>query len=155
MTWIASVSDIISMKLKKFLSILLSCAAVICSGSFLSHVHISHGGILFKIGAAFIVLLGLWLFISLSVDHDELSKRKAEDKGNFKLLFSRNLSSIPTADDILARLSLDYGLPDSEVERIARDGVHEAVARYRKSHPLDHPPSDDIDFINVFPGPSA
>lgn len=138
MTRIASVSDIISMKLKKFLLVSLSCAAVICVGSFLSHVHISHGGASFKIGAAVIVLLGLWLFANLSMDRDELSKRKAEDRGNFKLLFPRDPSpDWIYSDDVLAHLSRDYGLSDSEVERIARDGVHEAVSQYRKSHPLN------------------
>lgn len=137
----------------KSLYVVLACVAIIFAGNFLSHVHISHGGTFFKIGAAVIVVCALaFLMWLLSVYH-ELSEYKQKEKDNFKFLFPRHLS--PYADDVLACLVYDYGLSDGEIERIARDGVHEAVARYRKSHPLDHPPSDDIDFINVFPGPGA
>lgn len=96
-----------------------------------------------------IAVCALVLFIRFLMDHDELSRYKQEGRDNFKLLFPRELSMY--SDDILSRLSHDYGLSDSEIERIARDGVHEAAAQYRKKHPLDHAPSDEIDFINVIP----
>lgn len=111
---------------------------------------------MYKILASVVVLGSFCFFVWMAMKHDDLSRHKREEGDNFKLLFPRDPSpGWVYSDYILAELYHDYGLSDSEVERIARDGVHEAVARYRKSHPLDHPSSDDIDFINVFPGPGA
>lgn len=95
---------------------------------------------MFKIGAAVVVLGALCFLILVAMEHDDLSRHKREERDNFKLLFPRDPSpGWVCSDDILADLAYDYGLSDSEIERIARDGVHEAVSQYRRSHPLDRP----------------
>lgn len=86
------------------------------------------------------------------MDVSDLSERRRKDKNYFTFTFSRELQpSYTSADDTLARLAYDYGLSDSEVEHIVREGVHDAVRQYRRDHPVGRPPSDDIDFVNVFP----
>jgi len=91
----------------------------------------------------------LWYASSLRSKVKEHERQKAE---NYVFEFPRKLSPTWTyIDDSLARLVYDYGLSDSEIERIVKDGVHEADRKYREEHPLDHPPSYDVDFINVIP----
>lgn len=142
-------------KLLKILRNTLLCIFTIfflvCSLAFFSGVHISGDGMIFKIGKISVSLAVVAAFIYISLALNELRKCKFEEKTNFILKFPRKLSpSWTTFDSVLADLVYDYGLDDDEVEEIARSGVHDAVSQYRKAHPLDHTPSEDL-FVTVFP----
>lgn len=142
-------------RLPKWLRIVLLCIAgfflLVCLSAFFSGIHISGNGLFFKIGCI-VVGIGTWYCgIRIFMNSNELSKRKKEEDSNFILKFPKNPSpSWTTFDSVLADLVYDYGLGNYEVEQIARSGVHDAVAQYRKTHPLDHAPSEDL-FDTVFP----
>ena len=139
-------------KLNTVVLVLLLLVTLAGVSDFVAHVHISPGGIMFKVGGVALGLLIGYAAIWAITTREDLSRRRQEEKDNFKFLFSRRLApDWTTTDDVLARLAMDYGLSDRDVDRIVRDGVHDAVAQYRKSHPLDHSPSQEIDFIHVIP----
>lgn len=118
---------------------------------FLSNVHVSGNGLLFKIGCA-VVGIGIWFCSAyIFMNSKELSKRKKEEESNFIFKFPKK--PVPywgTQDSVLADLVYDYDLNDCEVERIVDSGIHDAVAQYRKEHPLGKVPSEDL-FDTVFP----
>lgn len=98
-----------------------------------------------EMAAAALAVCALWQFW-------ELRQRRLRDRSCFVFSFPRQVTPAwSSADDTLARLAYDYGLSDSEVEHIVREGIHDAVRQYRRDHPVGRPPSDDIDFVNVFP----
>lgn len=128
---------------------------LVCVGSFLDCVHISVERPLGPLAVIGAVIIGIGACLLLAYYITAASERtsvKNERKINFVFTFPRKPSSgWSAADDaLLARLVYDYGLPDSEVERIVKDGVRSAVYQYREDHPV-HAPSDEEDFINVFP----
>lgn len=139
----------------KWLRRALLCIAglflLICLSVFSSSIHVSGNGIFFKISCAVFGACAFCCAVYIFMGLSDLSKRKKEEDSNFILKFPKNPSpSWTTFDSVLADLVYDYGLGNYEVEQIARSGVHDAVAQYRKAHPLDHTPSEDL-FDTVFP----
>ena len=142
-------------KLPKWLRRALLCISglflLVCLSAFFSGIHVSGNGILFKISCAVFGVCALCCAVYIFIGLGDLSKRKKEEESNFILKFPRKPSPSWTAfDDVLADLVYDYGLDDYQVEQIARSGVHNAAAQYRKAHPLDHTPSENL-FDTVFP----
>lgn len=84
--------------------------------------------------------------------HYELRRIRLTDKSSYVFRYPRR--PVPTwtySDDTLARLVYDYHLPDSEVERLVKGGIHDAALQYRKEHPLPFaPPSGDL-YETIFP----
>lgn len=84
--------------------------------------------------------------------HYELRRIRLTDKSSYVFRYPRR--PVPTwtySDDTLARLVYDYGLSDSEVERLVKAGIHDAALQYRKEHPFPSaPPSDDL-YETIFP----
>lgn len=119
--------------------------------SVFSSIHISGDGIIFKIGEIAVGLCAIVAFIYISLELGELSKYRKEEKNNFVFKFPKKpVPSWGVLDGVLADLVYDYGLPDHEVERIVTSGIHDAVSQYRKKHPLDNPPSNNL-FDTVLP----
>ena len=95
--------------------------------------------------AAAMTLWALWQYF-------ERRRLRLREQSNYVLTFPRRPSPSWTyTDDTLARLSYDYGLSDSEVKRLAADGIRAAAQQYREQHPLDGPPPSDELYETVFP----
>lgn len=141
--------------MKKIFRRVLLCIAglflLVCLSAFFSSIHVSNDDIFFKISCTVLEICAFCCAVYIFNSLRDLSKRKKEEDANFILKFPRKPSpSWTTFDSVLADLVYDYGLDDDEVEKIARSGVHDAVSQYRKAHPLDHTPSEDL-FVTVFP----
>ena len=99
-----------------------------------------------------IEILAVALFAWGLHQHYELRRIRLTDKSSYVFKYPRKPSPTWTySDDTLARLVYDYHLPDSEVERLVKDGLHDAALQYRKEHPFPSaPPSDDL-YETIFP----
>lgn len=125
---------------------LLLCVSVVISG-----IRITGDGPLFIIASVVVFAGAIVLLFYISSRCEKAAEFERRRRENYVFEFPKKpTSGWSGSDGILADLVYDYGMSDSEVERFIRDSVHDAVHKYRKEHPLQRPPSQDL-FDTVFP----
>ena len=142
---------IVKEKLKVWLIVFLIIFLILCVSEVVSGIQITKDDRWFNLASAAVGIGAFILFWYISSCFKKLKDINRRREKNYVFEFSKEPHSyLSFHDSVLADLAHDYGLSDSELDRLVNNGIHDAVHEYRKSHPLQYTPSHDLDTVSYW-----